>query len=120
MNDSATGTTPQSVAIDLVTNALKDAGIEIDSLPEQLIAIAAAQNISIEQLLWWINDRPKGKEFTAYAWRERCRKFRVATAALEAASPAELSRWPLCSVCCSVQIIQKNGVRTCPNGCKGV
>lgn len=106
--------TVTEAAEDWVRRKLKEEGASTEIAPA-LIAIAQKNKVLIERLIWWIQDAPKGKEWSATAWRTWVRKYIETAAALERAQDLTL-----CPHCHAAPAVPAGDYMLCPNGCAPV
>jgi hypothetical protein len=101
---------PRDVNRDKIRKALRASFPENDSFElehygDGLTAIAEAQDIPMEALIFWIHDKPAGKDFSQNGWRIWCARYSTVrdllppeAAAIQPATPEEQEECPDCQL----------------------
>jgi hypothetical protein len=101
-----------------IERSLAASGFEDPDSRDSLIAIAEANGISAESLLFWLKDNVPGKEATLAAWRAWCATYCVLRVEAEAedGSPGRVAPdAPECTRCwAGTLVIRKDGRAWCP------
>lgn len=72
-------TTPHAASLDWVRRALaeelRDDSPSVGTRAENLVAIAEAYAVPIEELIRWIHEPAVGKQWSAAEWRRYCQRY---------------------------------------------